>query len=65
MNREIYIDNEKYEYVNDITYNGKKYLAYEDTKNIYISEYVISDNKIEIKDISDEELLQVKEAMGL
>ncbi len=65
MNREIYIDNEKYEYVDDISLNGKKYLAYTDNKNIYISEYIISSNTVEIKDITDEELLQVKEAMNL
>ena len=65
MNREIYIDNEKYEYVDDVTYKGKKYIAYTDNKYIYISEYTIREGKVTIKEVSDEELSQVKEVMGL
>ena len=62
---EIIIGNKTYEFVNSINYNGKDYVAYQDNDNIYISEFVINDNNVDFKDIDEDTLKEVKEALSL
>ncbi|MCR5223548.1 MAG: DUF1292 domain-containing protein [Bacilli bacterium] len=62
---DIIIDNKKYEFVNSIHLNGKNYVAYTDNKNIYISEFVIEEDKVNFIEIDDKTFEQVKEAMSL
>ena len=62
---DIIINNKKYEFVNSIHLNGKNYVAYTDNKNIYISEFVIEEDKVNFIEIDDKTFEQVKEAMSL
>lgn len=62
---DIIIDNKKYEFVNSIHLNGKNYVAYTDNKNIYISEFVIEEDKVNFIEIDDKTFEEVKEAMSL
>jgi len=62
---DIIIGNEKYEFVNSIHLDGKNYVAYEDKKNVYISEFIIKDDKVSFIEIDDKTFNKVKEAMSL
>ncbi len=62
---DIIIDNKKYEFVNSIHLNGKNYVAYTDNNNIYISEFVIEEDKVNFIEIDDKTFEEVKEAMSL
>jgi hypothetical protein len=62
---DIIIGNKKYEFVNSINISGKNYVAYTDNKNIYISEFVIEENKVDFLEIDDNTFNAVKEAMSL
>ena len=62
---DINIDDKKYSFVDSIHLNGKNYIAYEDNDNIYISEYTIEEDELELLEVDDETLNVVKEAMGL
>ena len=65
MQKEININGKTYEYVNNIIYKGKAYVAYMDDDNVYISEYVINDDKIIFKDISKDIFDKIKDVMVL
>ncbi len=65
MENKIYIDGIEYEYVNNILYKGKTYVAYMDEDKIYISEYSIHDGNVIFSDITDELFDEVKEVMVL
>ena len=62
---DINIDDKKYSFVDSIHLNGKNYIAYEDNDNIYIREYTIEEDELELLEVDDETLNVVKEAMGL
>lgn len=62
---EIVIDNKKYEYVTSKKINNKNYIAYADDNNIFISEYLLNNNKLELLEISDEIFNMVKEVMNI
>ena len=62
---QIDIGDEKYEYINSITYQNKKYIAFTDFQNVYIKEYINSLEDIEILDIDDQTFKIVKEMMNL
>lgn len=62
---EIIIDNIKYDYIDSVKLDGKDYVAYKDAENIYISEYVIVDNKINFKEVDEETIKKVREAMKI
>ena len=49
---DIIIDNKKYEYVNDIIYNNKNYIAFKDDNYLYIKEFTF-DNELIFLDIND------------
>lgn len=62
---EIIIDNKKYEFIDNICYQDKLYVAYEDDNNIYISEYELTDDGIVFNKIDDNTFKLVKELMKL
>ncbi len=62
---EINIDNKNYEFVNSINLNGKNYVAYQDNDNIYISEFIIQDDKVDFKEIDEKTFNEVKKALSL
>lgn len=62
---DINIDDKKYSFVDSIHLNGKNYIAYEDSDTIYISEYVIDGDELELITVDEETVNVVKEAMGL
>lgn len=57
---DIIIDNKKYEYVTQIEYNHKKYVAYQDNENVYISEYYFDNDNLILLGVDDNlvEILQ-------
>lgn len=65
MQREININGKTYEYVNNIIYKGKTYVAYMDSDNVYISEYIMQGEKIIFKDVPKEVFEKIKEVMVL
>ena len=65
MENKIYIDGIEYEYVNNIIYKGKNYVAYMDNDTIYISEYKMVDGEVVFYDITDELFDEVKGVMVL
>lgn len=62
---DITIDNIKYEYITQIKYNGKDYVAYADNDNIFISEYTLDDNKVTLKEVDSDLIDIIAKEMGL
>lgn len=62
---DITIDNKKYEYITQINYNGKDYVAYADDDNIFISEYILDNDKVTLKEIDSNLLDIIAKEMGL
>jgi hypothetical protein len=62
---EIKIGDKSYEFVNSITYNGKNYVAYQDDEKIYISEFIINEDKVSFQEIDEQTFEEVKKAMAL
>lgn len=62
---DITIENKKYEFITCIKINNIDYVAYKDDKDTYISEYKIINNKIEFNSVSNENIEEIRKAMGL
>ena len=63
---EIIIDNIKYDFIDSIKLDNKDYVAYKDSdNNIYISEYVIENDKINFKEIDEFTIEKVRMAMNI
>lgn len=61
---DIVIDNQTFTYVNSVRIDDNSYIAYTDGTEVYISEFYYENDKIVIKKIDDDTLLEVKEIMG-
>ncbi len=61
---DIIIDNKKYEYVNDIIYNNKNYIAFKDDNYLYIKEFTF-DNELIFLDINDSLYDTLRKMMNL
>lgn len=61
---DIIIDNKEYEYITDVTYNNKNYVAFKDEKYIYIKEFIFN-NELELFDIDDILYEKLKGMMNL
>ena len=61
---DIIIDNKKYEYVNDIVYNNKNYVAFKDDNYLYIKEFTF-DNELIFLDINDSLYDTLRKMMNL
>ena len=59
------IDDNEYEYIDSIVYEGKNYVALGDTDCITICEYVLEDGKVKLIPLDDTLFLEVKEVMQL
>lgn len=62
---DIIIDGQKYEFVNSINLNGVNYIAYSDSKNIFIQSFKFIFNEIVLESIDDNTFNYVKLKMGL
>lgn len=63
MDNKIEIAGKTYEYINNIKYDNKMYIAYMDNDIVYISEYILDGDKLIIKDIDDATFNKVKEVI--
>ena len=61
---DIIMDNKKYEYVNDIIYNNKNYIAFKDDNYLYIKEFTF-DNELIFLDINDSLYDTLRKMMNL
>ena len=61
---DIIIDNKKYEYINDIVYNSKNYVAFKDDNYLYIKEFTF-DNELIFLDINDSLYDTLRKMMNL
>lgn len=61
---DIIIDNKEYEYITDVTYNNKNYVAFKDEKYIYIKEFIFN-NELKLFDIDDILYEKLKGMMNL
>ena len=61
---DIIIDNKRYEYISDIVYNHKNYIAFKDDSYIYIKEFSF-DNGFYFYDINDELYNIVRKMMNI
>ena len=63
---EIIIDNIKYDFIDSIELNNKKYVAYKDADdNVYISEYINNNGSIDFLEVNEETIEKVREAMSI
>ena len=62
---DIIIDNKKYEFIDAQAVDNKTYVLYADDSNMYISEYEIINNKIILKEVSEEILPKLKEVFNI
>lgn len=62
---EIIIDNKSYEYIDSKVVNNKNYVLYADDNNLYISEYEIINNTINLKEVSEDLLPLLKEVFEI
>jgi hypothetical protein len=63
---EIIIDNIKYDFIDSIKLNDKNYVAYKDSEdNVYISEYIINNGKINFLEVDETTINKVREAMSI
>ena len=61
----ITINNERYEYVDSISYQGKCYVALTNGNEITINEYKIQNDQIELIPLDDVQFEEIKSVMHL
>ncbi len=62
---EITIGEQQYEYIDSIHYHGKNYVAFATMDTITINEYILANDQVILKPISDALFLRLKEEMKL
>lgn len=65
MQLPIVINDKEYEVIGTVSFDGKKYMAYEDEETIYINAYEIEDEKLSLLDITESEKERVIKELGL
>ena len=61
----ITINNKDYELIETVVFDNKKYIVYSDNIQIYINEYNLNGNNLEILPITKEELKKLKKELSL
>lgn len=62
---EIVVDGKKYQYLKSVVYEGKTYVAFTDEETVFINEYTLTNNKINLNEVEDSIFEKVKKEMGL
>lgn len=63
-NLDILIDGKHYQFLNCISIENKNYVAYTDSESIYIGEYSLKNNQLEILPIDNKTAKLVKEELN-